>query len=140
MAVEFGLRLMDRRERGAREFELAAGLDRDGAAPLLRQPDDVRAVEDRRPTERLAEFLQHHADAADAMRTVEGHGGVVGAVEPDLLVLGPDAMARGRLATRLQRGHEVAVPGDRGGIGDVARHETFRIYPSRRETCRAAAT
>jgi hypothetical protein len=55
--------LVDRLQRRARQFQLPAGLEADIRAVLL-QPDDVAALEDRRPAEALAQPFQHRADRA----------------------------------------------------------------------------
>jgi hypothetical protein len=76
-------------ERCAREFELAARLDRDGAhARGFGQPDDVLAVEDRLPAEPGLHALQESGNAGLAKI---GHRAVVGAEEGELFVLRSEA-------------------------------------------------
>ena len=78
-------------ERRAGELELAAGLERHGAASLALGPlqgDDVVALQDRHPAEPGDQAFHQRAHAA---RAVIGNGLQRVGVEQELLVLGADA-------------------------------------------------
>ena len=82
-------------DRRAGQFELPAGLQRDGAAAGdVEQADDVAVLEDRLPAEQVLHAFEQRADAAPALvrnRPVALDG------ERKLLVLGADAELRLRL-------------------------------------------
>ncbi len=80
-------------ERRAREFELAAGLERDVGAAFACQRDDVFALIDGFPSEPL-EPLEQVADPGGA---IVGERRVIGLPEGELLVLRADAPGLARL-------------------------------------------
>ena len=79
----------------ARQFELAARLERDrAAAGDVEQADDVRPFHDRLPAEQMLHAFEQRADAALALI---GHRTVALEREGEFLVLGADAKLRLRL-------------------------------------------
>ncbi len=123
MAVELGLRLVHRPQRRAGQFELPAWFERDGApAGIVGEADDVLAIEDRLPAERVPHALQQVADAAARAASLIGHRPSVGAIERHLLVFRTDAVLGRRLAAGLDPTDEVVAPGQRRGIRNVASH------------------
>ncbi len=125
MGVEFGLGLMDRRERRAGKFKLAAGFKRDRAAALLLiKADDIGAIADRGPAEIGPHAVEEGADAAASLAgfAAIGDGGMPGPIERYFLVLGADGEALGRFRSGLEPGDKLIARRDRRGIRNVARH------------------
>ena len=119
MRVEFaggGMHVGDRR---AGELELAARLDRDRAAFLRRQTDDVAGIEDRLPAGLATDAFQQRPDAAVA-RIGNRFAGL--GVEGDLLVLGADREGFARLLAGREPVDQFDARGERCRIGHVARH------------------
>ena len=77
---------MHRLDRRARELELAARFERDGAAAChIEQADDVAVLDDRVPAEQVLHALEQCADAAPARI---GHRAAPLDGESEFLVLG----------------------------------------------------
>jgi hypothetical protein len=108
MLVHLVAGVVERRDRRARQLELAARLQRD-VAGLAAQRDDLAVLLDRLP----AEAQQPLQDGADAVRPLIGQRPQVAGAEGELLVLGADAPLLGRLAAGLEIGHELPLVGDR---------------------------
>jgi hypothetical protein len=125
MGLELALGGVDVAERRAGEFELAAGLEADGAAAVVvGEPDDRFAVEDRLPAAAGAQALEQGADSGVA---VVGDGGEIGAAEGELLVLGAEFPGLARARARLDPGDEGISALDRTVVGGVARHVASSI-------------
>ena len=98
-------------DRRAGEFELAARLQRDGAAAGdVEQADDVVVLHDRLPAEQVVHAVEQRADAA---RALIGHRAVVFEHEGEFLVLGADAELLARLAAGFQPRDEFVAAFDR---------------------------
>jgi hypothetical protein len=110
VCVELVAGLVNRAKRRAGELHLAARLERDGRALLL-EGDGVLALEDALPVVGLGDSLEQGADAA---LPLEGHRAPIALVEADLLVLGADPPALGRLLPAPEKGDQVLYGLDRG--------------------------
>ena len=111
-------------DRRAGEFELAARLERNGAAVGdVEQADDVVALHDRLPAEQVVHAFEQRADRAAAGI---GHRPVILDREGEFLVLGADAELFRRLAARFEPGDEFVARLDRGHVDLVTGHEVFR--------------
>ena len=120
MVLQLELGLVDRLERCAGQFELAAGLQRNRPeARSVGKADQMPAIHDGLPTEALPHPGEQGADAALA---VIRNGSVALAVEGKFLVLGADAIGLDRLATLLDPVDELVAALDRRRVRDVARH------------------
>src|SRR5215217_1334281 len=65
MIVNFLAGVVQRLERGAREFELAAGLERDGSCPArIAERDQMGVFHHRRPAETVAHAFEQPPDRA----------------------------------------------------------------------------
>ena len=121
MLVRLGADLVHGLERRAGELELAAGLERHGAAGLALGPlqrDDVLALQDRLPAEAGDQPLHQGAHAA---RALVGNGAQRVGVEQELLVLGADAPALRGLGAGRDPGDEVVARAHgRGGRAVLA--------------------
>jgi hypothetical protein len=96
MRRQLGARLVNGLQRCARQFELAARLQRDrAAAGDVVQADDIRPFHDRLPAEHGPHAFQQRMNAAPALI---GHGLAVGQREHELFVFGSDAEFGFRLA------------------------------------------
>ena len=111
-------------ERRARQFELAAGLERDrAAAGHVGETYDVLALHDRLPAEQVLHAVKQCTDAARARighRPVTVHG------EREFLVLGADAEFFLRLATGGKPRDQLVARFDRRHVDLVAGHQQFR--------------
>jgi hypothetical protein len=119
VAIELLRGFVDRPERRAGQFELAARFKRNRTAVLrVRKADRVIAFEDRIPA---AFRLKAVEQRANAVVSVVGNGRMIGAVEGDLLVFRAEAPC---LAGLLARGDPVneLIARDRRRIGNVAGH------------------
>ena len=116
---------MDGLDRRARQFELPAGLQRNGAAAGdVGKPDDVLALHDRLPAEQVLHAFEQCMDRAPA---VVGNRAMAIEREHELLVLGADAELGLRLAPRLEPRDQVVARLDRRHVDLVASHaEGFR--------------
>ena len=123
VAAGFGARLVQVLERGARQLELAGGLEADGTVGARHRDDPLDPVRafflDRLPSE-ILERQQHVADAAGL---VVGGRVMIGAAEHQLLVLGADPPATLRLLARLHRLGELLAGFDDAvlSVGRLAR-------------------
>ena len=120
MGVALAAGLMDRLERCAREFELAARLERDRAlSGRLDEPDDVTGIDDRIPAEHLTHAFEQRPDAVVA---AIGNRRIAVDIERKLFVLRSDPpLGFGLLALRHVADQRVKAL-DGAGIGGVARH------------------
>ena len=120
MRVEFGLGLVNVADEAARQFELAARFQRDGAAALaLEQADQIAGIGNRLPVGLTHQPGQQGLHAAIACI---GDGAVIGTIERDLLVLRADAPLRLRLLAICDPGDEFVAGFDRRRIGYVTGH------------------
>ena len=104
----------------ARQLELSAGLERDGAAAgHVEQADDVAALHDRLPAEQVLHALEQRANAAPPL---VGHRLMAFERERKFLVLGADAKLRFRLGALRNPIDELVAPLDRRQIDLVTRH------------------
>src|SRR5579863_6322639 len=126
MPVEFGLRRMDIGERRARQFELAAGFERDRAAGGIEEADDMAGFDDRFPAELRLHAFEERADAAVAVAPVIRRGLKVGLIERQFLMFGADAEFGGRLGPGLNPSDELVARRYGRRIGNVAGHSVFR--------------
>ncbi len=130
MRTGLARRVVHRLDRGAGELELAARLERDGAAAgHVIKTDRMVALEDRLPAEQVLHALEKRPDAAPAL---VGHRRQVLDVERDLLVLGADAPLRLGLHALRDPVHEFALRADRRRIRHIAGHSgtsTRRFEP-----------
>ena len=125
MRHQLGLGLVHGLDRRAGQLELAAGLQRNRAAPGdVVEPDDVAALHDRLPAEQKLHAFEQRADAA---RAFVGHGLTALQRERGLLVLGTDAELGRRLAAGLEPRDEFVTRLQRRHIDLVTRHEKIRI-------------
>ena len=107
-------------DRRAGQFELAAGLQRNGAAAGdVEHADDVLALHDRLPAEQAVHAVQQRADA---LRAGIGHRAVAFEGEDEFLVFGADAELRPRLIARFEPGDEFVAGLNRGHIDLVTSH------------------
>ena len=120
MGVALAAGLVDRLERCAREFELAAGFERDRAlSGRLDEPDDVTGIDDRIPAEHLTHAFEQRPDAVVA---AIGNRRIAVDVERKLFVLRSDPPPGfGLLALRHVADQRVKAL-DGAGIGGVTRH------------------
>ena len=126
---------MDGGDRRAGQFELAAGLERDGAAAGdVGQADDVRPLHDRLPAEQRLHAFQQGADAA---RPVIGHRLVAGEREGELLVLGADPKLLGRLLAGGEPRDQLVARFDRRHIDLVTSHAVLQSRREARDLTRA---
>ena len=120
MRHQLGRSLVHVLDRRARQFELAARLERNrAAAGDVEQADDVVALHDRLPAEQMLHAVEQRADGAAAGI---GHRAVVFDREGEFLVLGADAELRLRLAARFEPGDEFVARLDRGHVDLVTSH------------------
>jgi hypothetical protein len=111
---------MHRLDLRARQFELAAGLERDGAAAgHIGQADDIAAFDDRLPAEQMLHAFEQRADATAALVR---HRPMPAASEREFLVLGADAETRFRLDALSDPIDEIVAPLDRGQVDLITRH------------------
>src|SRR6185437_9035334 len=113
MLIHFAAGLVQVLDRRARQLELAAGLERDGAAAAVAEADQIAGIEHRLPAE-AGEPLQQ---GADAIGTIIGHGRAVVQPEDELLVLRADAPCRARLGAGRQIVDELAPVAERRAAG-----------------------
>ena len=116
----------------AREFELAAGLERDGAAAGdVEQADNVRPFHDRFPAEQMLHALEQRADAA---RPLIGHRTMALQREGELLVLGAEPELRFGFDALREPMHQIVAPLDRRQVDLITRHAGpwDRTQPDRR--------
>src|SRR5208282_1021894 len=124
MAFELGRRLVRRVERGARQLELSARLERNGGALLVVvEADQMAGVLDPLPTESGVHPLEQRADAPFAHVR---DGRQIGAVKEDLFVLRPDSKGAGALAPCFEPGGERVARFDDLPVDDVASHKAWR--------------
>ena len=125
MRHQFGAGLVHGLDRRTGQFELPAGLQRDGAAAGdVGQSDDVVALHDRLPAEHVLHAFEQRMDRAPPM---VGHRAMAIEREHELLVLGTDAEIRLRLTPRLEPRDQVVARLDRRHVDLVASHaEGFR--------------
>ena len=124
MAFKLGRCFVGRIERGARQFELSARLQRNRRrARRVIEADQTAGILEPLPAEFCVDLLEQSADPRFAF--IE-HGGAVGAIEQDLLVLGADPERAGGLASRLEPGGERVARFDNFPIDDVASHKGGR--------------
>ena len=108
----------------AAELELAAGLERNGAAAGdVEQADDVRPFHDGLPTEQVLHALEQRANAVAAF---VGHRTVAFQREGEFLVLGADAELRFRFDPLRNPIDEIVAPFDRRQVDLVTRHAGSR--------------
>src|ERR1700751_170302 len=120
MRHQFGLGLMHGLDRRTGQFELSAGLQRDGAAAShVIEADDVAALHDRLPAEQELHTFEQRADAA---RAFVRHGLMALEREGCLLMLGADAEFAPRLYTRGQPRNEFVARLQRRHVDLVSRH------------------
>ena len=120
MRHQFGRRLVHGLDRRAGEFELAARLERNGAAAGdVEHADDVVALHDRLPAEQVVHAFEQLADRA---RAGIGHRAVLLHGEAEFLMLGAGAELRLRLAARFEPGDEFVARLDRGHVDLVTCH------------------
>ena len=130
MREQFGGGLVHVFDRRAGQFELAARLQRNGAAAGdVEHADDVVALHDRLPAEDVVHALEQRADRAAAGI---GHGPVVFDREGEFLVLGADAELVLRLAARFEPGDEFVARLDRGHVDLVTSHAEVRHESAKR--------
>ena len=130
MLVRFLAGLVQRLDRRAGQFELAARLDRDCAHTMLfAKADDVLAIHDRLPAEFGLHALQQRRDAGFP---IVGNRAVVGAEEGELLVLGADPELLLRLRPCVHIGRHVIEGAERGLVGRVTGHESYLAGRRRR--------
>ena len=86
---------------------------------VVREPDRVAVLQDRRPAVDRREALEQRANAAVAC---VGNRAQAGAVEGDLLVLGADTPRLRRLLALADPGDELMARGDGGHVRHVASH------------------
>jgi hypothetical protein len=107
-------------DRRARQLELAARLERDGAAAgHVEQPDDGVALHDRLPAEQHPHAVEQRANAAP---TLVGHGLMPADREREFLVLGADAELRLRPHPGCEPGDELVARLDRRHVDLIACH------------------
>ena len=117
-------------ERRAREFELSARLERNGAAAIrVIEADQIAAILDAVPAEPLAHAFEQRPNALVA---AIGDGRMIGAVEGYLFVLRADPERARRLAPRFEPGDQGVARLDNLTIDDVASHAG--AHPSGRRT------
>ena len=120
MRHQFRAGLVHGLDRRARQLELAARLERDGAAAGdVEQADDVAVLDDRLPAEQVLHALEQRADARAALI---GHRPVAVDREGELLVLGADAEFRLRLDARFEPRDEFVARFDRRHVDLVTSH------------------
>ena len=108
----------------AAELELAAGLERNGAAAGdVEQADDVRPFHDRLPAEQVFHAFEQRTDAAVAF---VGHRTMTFEREGEFLVLGADAELRFRFDALRNPIDEIVAPFDRRQVDLVTRHAGSR--------------
>ena len=123
MGGDLAAGVVDRAHGRAGELELAAGLERDGAAAdRVGEADDVALVEDRMPAEEEFHGLEQPLDAA---RAVIGDRRQIIDAEAEFLVLGADPPAIRRLAALFDRRDKLVARFDRRRIGSVAGHRVW---------------
>src|SRR5438477_6220183 len=116
--------LMNGLERRARQFELAAGLERNRATTgNVIKADDVAALHDRLPAEQQLHALKQRLDAAVAFVR---NGVVATERERRLLVLGADAKLFFWFFTARNPGDELVARLERCRIGLITGHEFSR--------------
>ena len=121
MAIELRGGLVRRVERGAREFELPARLERNGGAALpVVKADQVAGIVDPLPAEPGVHPLEQRANARFAPIS---DGRQIGPAKQDLLMLGADAKGAGWLASCFEPGGERIARFDDCPFDDVASHE-----------------
>ena len=129
VADELVVRLMNGGERRAGQFELAAGLERDGPpADLVEEADKIATILDRRPAGPGLQPLQKSLDAATTSRPREGYGIDAVEIEGNLLVLGADPEVRRLLDPGFDPRHQFVARPDRGLIAHIARHSILRLW------------
>src|SRR6202030_1425447 len=102
------------------ELELAAGLERDRAAPgRVEQTDNVGGFQDRLPTERTLHAFEQRPDAAVALIR---HRPMALDREGEFLVLGAEAKLRLRLDAGLEPRDELIARLDRRQVDLVTSH------------------
>ena len=111
VAPAFGAALVQVLERRARQFELARGLEADGAVGAG-QRDDLAAFLDRLPAE-LGQPLEQVADPAGL---VPGRRAMVAQAIDELLMLGADAPILARLLAAREDGEQIVAALDRAGL------------------------
>ncbi len=113
---------MDGGNRRSRQFELASGLQRDGAAAgHVRQADDMRPLHDRFPAEQQLHPFEERPDAA---RTLIRHRRIAGEHEGEFFVLSADTKPLARFFAGRKPRNEFVTCLDRRDIVLVARHES----------------
>ncbi len=121
MRHQFGLGLVHGLDRRARQFELAAGLQRDRAATGdVVKPDDVAALHDRLPAEQKLHAVKQRADPA---RAFIRHGLMALQRERGFLVLGAEPEFGSRLHARGQPRDQFVARLQRRHIDLVTRHK-----------------
>ena len=125
VGVELVTRLVDRAQRRARQLELSTGLEGD-ARPVLREGNDVLALEDALPAVLSSDSIEDSADAAFA---VVRNGSPLGRVQSDFLVLRTDEPTLGRLFAGAHVREKIVLRSDRNvegrRRGGVVRHTGF---------------
>ena len=115
--------------RRAGQFELAARLQRNGAAVGdVEQADDLVALHDRLPAEQVGHAVEQRTDRAAAGI---GHRPVILDREGELLVLGADAELFRRRASRFEPGDEFVARLNRRHVDLVTSHAGVRQKWSR---------
>jgi hypothetical protein len=97
--MELAAGLEDRAQRGTRQLELAARLERD-AGPSFSSATNASLLAHRRPVVLLGDGGEQVLDAGLAR---VGHGPQVFDADPDLLVLGADPERLARLLARARK-------------------------------------
>ena len=119
----------------AGQFELAAGLERDGAAAGdVEQADDVRPFHDGLPAEQMLHALEQRANAALAL---VGHRTVPLQREHEFLVLGADVELRFGFDALGNPLHEIVAPFERRQVDLITCHAGSRKKRPRPYTRRA---
>ena len=130
--VEFGTGLVDCLKRRARQFDLPARLQRNGAAAsLVEQADQRRAIVDRLPGGCRLQTFQQGADAALPRPTLIGNWREVTDIKGDFFVFRADPEAVGCLAASFKPGDELVTRRHGRRIGHIAGHFFFLMSVQR---------
>ena len=121
MAPKLGCGVVRGLERRARQFELAAGFERNRRAAIcVIEADQMAAVLDALPAELGVHPFEQGANPAFALI---GHRREAGAVKRDLLVLRADTKRTGRLASCFEPGRKRVARLNDFPVDDVASHK-----------------
>ena len=131
---EFRLGRVDRSKRRAGEFELTAGLKRNGGlGGFVIKADDLTVLEDRRRAGFGLHPFEEGPNAVMSGATEIRNRGVVHLVEGEFFVLGPDPELIRRFGARFEPSYEPVARRDGRGIQNVAGHiQNFRGFVGER--------